>query len=375
MIILSAEFEKELGTKGFDDIVSDTLDSIVQKDVGLTNTNPGSVIRTLVEVLAENEDTQNYYLEYVYRCMDIDNCVGEDIDRSVKILGLTRNPAKQAVGEVTFYTGDSPAEFDIEIPYGYIVSTRPDKNGDVVEFTVQDNNLILPAGQSSITATVLCTVAKQININKGAISILTQSLQGINSVVNEYEINGGSDIESDESFKARIGDVRESYGKCTDEALEAAVNQVSGVTRCSVSDQYNGVGTTAIIVVTDQVPAPQSVKDAIQLVVSATKASGVKADIVYTNIKSVDIDINVTNITSDNYSTIVNAINTYCNALVSGQSFIVKQMERKVLNAIDKTTAENDDYDITTFSPEGNITATEEQIIRPATIKINGTLV
>ena len=372
---MSAEFEKELGTKGFDDIVSDTLDSIVQKDVGLTNTNPGSVIRTLVEVLAENEDTQNYYLEYVYRCMDIDNCVGEDIDRSVKILGLTRNPAKQAVGEVTFYTGDSPAEFDIEIPYGYIVSTRPDKNGDVVEFTVQDNNLILQAGQSSVTATVLCTVAQQININKGAISILTQSLQGINSVVNEYEINGGNNIESDESFKSRIGDIRESYGKCTDEALEAAVNQVSGVTRCSVSDQYNGVGTTAIIVVTDQVPAPQSVKDAIQLVVSATKASGVKADIVYTNINSVDIDINVTNITSDDYDAIVSAIDAYCNALVSGQSFIIKQMERKVLNAIDKTTAENDDYDIVTYSPEDNITATEEQIIRPATIKINGTLV
>ena len=372
---MSAEFEKELGTKGFDDIVSDTLDSIVQKDVGLTNTNPGSVIRTLVEVLAENEDTQNYYIEYMYRCMDIDNCVGEDIDRSVKILGLTRNPAKQAVGEVTFYTGDSPAEFDIEIPYGYIVSTRPDKNGDVVEFTVQDNNLILQTGQSSITATVLCTVAKQININKGAISILTQSLQGINSVVNEYEINGGSDTESDESFKSRIGNIRESYGKCTDEALEVAVNQVSGVTRCSVSDQYNGVGTTAIIVVTDQVPAPQSVKDAILLAVNATKASGVKADIVYTNIKSVDIDINVTNITPDDYDTIVGAIDAYCNALVSGQSFIVKQMERKVLNAIDTTTAENDDYDIVTYSPEDNITATEEQIIRPATIKINGTLV
>lgn len=372
---MSAEFEKELGTKGFDDIVSDTLESIIQTGVGLTNTNPGSVIRTLIEVLAENEDTQNYYLEYVYKCMDIENCVGEDIDRSVKILGLTRNPAKQAVGEVTFYTGDSPAEFDIEIPYGYIVSTRPDKNGDVVEFTVQNNNLILPAGQSSVTATVLCTVAKQINISKGAMSILTQSLQGINSVANEYDINGGSDVESDESFKARIGDVRESYGKCTDEALEVAVSQIFGVTRCSVSDQYNGIGTTAIIVVTDQVPAPQSVKDTILSVVNATKASGVKADIIYADIKSIDIDINVTNITSDNYSTIVNAINAYCNALVSGQSFIVKQMERKILNAIDTTTVENDDYDITTVSPTDNVIATEEQTIRPATIKINGTLV
>ena len=107
---MSAEFADTLGTKSFDDIVEDTLQSIVQKDIGLSNVNPGSVLRTLVEVLAENEDTLNYYMEYIYNNMNIDNCVGDELDRSVKILGLSREPSKPAIGMVTFYTGDAPAE-------------------------------------------------------------------------------------------------------------------------------------------------------------------------------------------------------------------------------------------------------------------------
>ena len=48
-------------------------------------------------------------------------------------------------------------------------------------------------------------------------------------------------------------------------------------------------------------------------------------------------------------------------------------MERKILNAIDKTVAENDDIDIETIRPTSNITATEEQIIRLGdTVIING---
>ena len=184
---MSAEFEKELGTKSFDDIVEYTLQSIIKKDVGISNINPGSVLRTLVEVFSENEDVSNYYLEYVYKCMDIDNCYGEDLDRAVKILGLVRETSKAAVGEITLYTGDSPAEYDIEIPYGYIVSTRPNRNGDVTEFYISDSNSILKAGESEIKVAVTCTEPGLIYIPAGTIDVMSQSLQGINSIINENE--------------------------------------------------------------------------------------------------------------------------------------------------------------------------------------------
>lgn len=374
---MSAEFEKELGTMSFDDIVDYNLQAIIQKDIGVSNINPGSVLRTLVEVFAENEDTANYYLEYVYRCMDIDNCYGEDLDRSVKVLGLTRNTAKSAVGEVTFSTGDNPAEYDIEIPYGYIVSTRPNRDGEVTEFYVNEPSAVLKAGESSIKVSVTCSEPKLVYIPTGAISVMSQSLQGINSVINENTINGGRDVETDEEFKERIGDIRSTLGKCTDEAIEVAVDQVPGVTKARVIDMYNGVGTTGVIVVTDTVPPPDSVKEEINEVVYATKASGIKPFIVYSNIKDVDIEVEITGVdlTEEDYQAVANAINKYCTSLNAGQEFIIRQMERKALNAIDATEADNDMADIRTISPTSNLTSSDEQIIRSSQVKINGTIV
>lgn len=374
---MSAEFEKELGTMSFDDIVEYTLQSIIDKNVGISNVNPGSVLRTLVEVFAENEDIANYYLEYVYRCMDIDNCSGNDLDRSVKILGLVRETPKSAVGEITLYTGDTPAEYDIEIPYGYIVSTRPNRNGEVTEFYISDSNRILHAGESEIKVAITCTEPGLIYIPAGAITIMSQSLQGINSVINENTINGGRDNESDEEFRERIKNIRETFGKCTNEAIESAVDQIPGVTKSNVVDMYQGVGTTGIIVVTDTSPAPDSVKEEILSVVNATKASGVRPFIVYSDTIGVDIDISITGIelSEEDYYTVANAVNKYCSSLNAGQEFIIKQMERKVLNAIDTTEAENDSVDIRTNSPTTNVKSTTTQIIRSSQIKVNGFIV
>lgn len=374
---MSAEFEKELGTMSFDDIVEYTLQSIIQKDVGISNINPGSVLRTLIEVFAENEDTANYYIEYVYRCMDIDNCYGDELDRAVKILGLTRETSKAAVGEIVLRTGDNPAEYDIEIPYGYIVSTRPNRNGEVTEFYISDAGSVLLAGESEIRVAVTCTEPGLIYIPAGAIDVMSQSLQGINSIVNENSINGGKDVETDEEFRERIRNVRETFGKCTNEAIEAAVDQISGVTKSRVIDMYNGVGTTGIIVVTDTIPAPESVKDNINTTVEAVKASGIEPFIIYSNIKDVDIDIVITGIelSNEDLTAIATAINKYCTSLNAGQEFIIKQMERKALNAIDSTESENDGADIQTISPTSNITSTDEQIIRSAQIRINGVVI
>ena len=374
---MSAEFEKELGTMSFDDIVEYTLQSIVQKDAGISNVNPGSVLRTLVEVFAENEDIANYYIEYVYRCMDIDNCIGDDLDRSARILGMTRDVSKPAVGEITLRTGDNPAEYDIEIPYGYIVSTRPNRDGDVTEFYISDSNKVLKAGEQEVRATITCTESGLIYIPAGAIDVMSQSLQGINSIVNEHSINGGRDVESDEEFRERIKNARETFGKCTNEAIEAAVDQVSGVTKSNVIDMYDGVGTTGVVVVTDTIPAPDSVKEAVSAVVDSVKASGIKPYIIYSNIKGVDIDVVITGVelSDEDMTAVANAIHNYCTSLNAGQDLIIKQMERKALNAIDKTEAENDGADIQTISPVANVSSTDAQIIRSTQIKINGVIV
>lgn len=372
---MSIEFEKELGTRSFDDIVEYTLQSIVQKNVGLSNVNEGSVLRSLIEVLSENEDTANYYIELVYRCMDIDNCYGEELDRSAKILGLTREPAKSAIGEITLSTGDNPAEYDIEIPYNFIVSTRPNKNGDVTEFYISESNKIIKAGESSVNVAVTCVEPGQIYVPAGSITVLSSSLQGIHSVINESSINGGRDVEGDEDFRERIHNVREGFGKCTDMAIESAVSEVSGVVDANVIDMYDGVATTGIVIMTDTTLPPDSVKEEIISVVNATKASGIKPYIIYAETIYVDINVNVNSdieINDLSISKIKDAIRSYCTSLEIGQSLIIKQLERKILNSVDTTDADNDNVDIETVSPTENIQCSNIQVIRAGNITING---
>ena len=150
------------------------------------------------------------------------------------------------------------------------------------------------------------------------------------------------------------------------------MQSIAGVTKCSISNLYDGNGTTGIIIVTDQVPAPQSVINEINTVVESYRAAGVRPILVFTDTKMIDINITV-NVDSSKYSLIANTITHYCNSLESGQSFIIKQMERKILNVLDTTSADNDDLDITTNYPKENVTATDEQIIRVDNIVINGT--
>lgn len=374
---MSAEFEEELGTKSFDDIVADTLQALEDADNDLTNIEPGSVIRTLVEALAENEDTSNYYIEYIYNCLNIENCTGDDLDRAAKILSLVREPAKCAVSTLTLFTGEEPAQYDIDIPYGYVVSTRPDSNGEVKEFTITDAGKVLKAGEFSIDVTITANDAGYMYVPANGIVVMSTSLQGISSVSNQNAINGGKDAESDEEFIERIHNVQQTFGKCTDDAIQSAVSQLGGVTKATVYDMYDGVGTTGVMIITDTVPAPESVKKAIEETVASTKASGIRADIIYATTKVVDINMSITgcNINSDTISKILEAINKYCLSLGIGQSLLVRQLERKILNALDTTEAENDNVDITMIAPSENVSVNTDEIIRTGTITINDTVV
>ena len=49
------EFNEELGMKTYDEIVDSTLQGLIDKNVGITAVNDGSVIRSLVEVRGHNK--------------------------------------------------------------------------------------------------------------------------------------------------------------------------------------------------------------------------------------------------------------------------------------------------------------------------------
>lgn len=361
-----------LEIKDFDQMVNDTLQEIVDSGIGITNINVGSVIRTITEAILSNVDETNYYLEYVYNAMSIDTATGNDLDRLVALFGIIRNQSQYAMGFVTFSTGDEPYQYDIEIPYGYEVSTRQNSSGQVSVFNVEESGIILKAGQKEVDILVKADTPGHRYLAANTLTVMGKSIVGIATVTNKDEINSGQDEETDEQLRKRAKEYVLSFGKCTKSAIETAVNKIEGISTCRVIDLYKGNGTIGIIVVPEIVPIPDSVAGEVNRVIDETKAAGIKVFVIDLVLKGIDIEI----VTSEDIDSdkVLEAISNYASSLEVGQTFIISQMERKILNAVDDNNIENDNLDIKTITPNGNVQCSENEVVKVNTVKLNGVI-
>ncbi|MCM1269370.1 MAG: baseplate J/gp47 family protein [Ruminococcus flavefaciens] len=317
-------------------------------------------------------DETNYYLEYVYNAMSIDTATGNDLDRLVALFGIIRNSSSYAMGFVTFSTGDEPYQYDIEIPYGYEVSTRQNSSGQISVFNVAEDNIILKAGQKEIDVLVKADTPGHRYLAANTLTVMGKSIVGIATVTNKDEINSGQDEETDEQLRKRAKEYVLSFGKCTKSAIETAVNKVTGIASCRVIDLYKGNGTIGIIVVPEVVPIPDDVASEVNKVIDETKAAGIKVFVIDLILKGIDLEI----VTSEEIDPdkVLEAISNYANSLEVGQTFIISQMERKILNAVDDNDIENDSLDIKTITPNGNVPCVENEVIKVNTVKLNGVI-
>ncbi len=79
----------------------------------ITDVNPGSVIRTIVESVAMEIDFIYSQMDQIYNSGFIDTATGKSLDLVVSILGIVRKTAGFATGEVTFVRNSEPGEIEI----------------------------------------------------------------------------------------------------------------------------------------------------------------------------------------------------------------------------------------------------------------------
>lgn len=76
----------------------------------ITDVNPGSVVRTIVEAIGREIEYLYAQSDYVYKAGFIDTATGNSLDLVVAILGVQRRPAQRATGRVTFGRRKPPPE-------------------------------------------------------------------------------------------------------------------------------------------------------------------------------------------------------------------------------------------------------------------------
>jgi len=80
----------------------------------LTDANPGSVVRTIVEAVSREVDYMYAQLSHVYDAGFIETATGSSLDLVASILGVTRKAAEPAMGQVTFGRNTPPPDISIE---------------------------------------------------------------------------------------------------------------------------------------------------------------------------------------------------------------------------------------------------------------------
>lgn len=353
----------DIQIKEFDTMVNDTLRRITNS-TNISNINPGSVIRTLVEALLAEQDIQYYQIDKIYNGMGIDTATGSDLDRLVKILGIVRKDATPCIASLTFGRTE-PINIDIPIPVGSVVSTRTDANGNVTEFVVTQEDAVLSANE--LTVSVLCTakVAGNIYIPSNTVVVMNKPILNIEYVNNDDNIVGGSNIESDDELRVRSKDALSLLGRGTVSSLESAVMALDEVQDAICIDLARGVGTADITVVTNVIPPPSELQEEIKLTIDNYKAAGIDVQIKYPDVVNTEVNVNTTGFTDADI--IGNGILQYITSLGIGDSFKIDQLKRFIFNACEENT-----MDVDVIVPNDDIDIEPTQIIRNSTITING---
>lgn len=113
---------------------------------GISDVNPGSVVRTIVEAVSREIDFLYAQLNHVYLAGFIDTATGSALDLVVSILGVERKPAEQATGMVTFGRNTDPGEISVDHETdlydgktAYDLKSTPVKNIVKIEGTLDGN--------------------------------------------------------------------------------------------------------------------------------------------------------------------------------------------------------------------------------------------
>ncbi len=208
----------------FAEILQDMIDHVLF-NTPLSDFRIGSVIRTLLEAAALEDDEAYFQMAQLLRDFSFTSATGVELDRRLEDFDLVREPAAPALGELVI-TAPRPLLRDTPLiaPITVYADETPDRAR--VDFVTTGNGLI-PAGRTAssplpIVATVPGSVT---NVPAGAIQFLRSPIPGLEGATctNPISSFGGRDAESDDDLRARARRHIRALPRGTVAALEGKV--------------------------------------------------------------------------------------------------------------------------------------------------------
>jgi uncharacterized phage protein gp47/JayE len=89
------------------------INYVFDEPSGITDVNPGSVVRTIIEAVSREIGLMYEEMDQVYRSGFVDTATGNALDMVVSLLGMERTPPQNATGQVVFGRAAPPEQINI----------------------------------------------------------------------------------------------------------------------------------------------------------------------------------------------------------------------------------------------------------------------
>jgi len=226
--------------KTHDQILATMIAQAVAR-TNLSDVGDSSVLKHILSAAARSDSQQYYQMSLLLQLFSIDTAAGEDLDERAKDIQpgtIARLVATQAVGTVVFSRRGTTGT--VLIPVGTKVKTS-----DGISFSTTALGEITAASAEQITGHGVGRDSVPIpciadlggasgNVTANTITKFSNKPAGVDEVTNPNSTQYGRDLESDDSFRARIKAFIASLPRCTPNAIESLLigqqDPVSGAT-------------------------------------------------------------------------------------------------------------------------------------------------
>ena len=237
------------------------------KPVPLTDIQPGSVIRTILETFAREMAVTHLQMDFVYQSAFLETATGKSLDRVVALLGLKRFPGGYPQVQLRFFRrAQTPGQ--ITVPAGTAVTDADGARYQTLQTLTlepfESSRDILAAG---FTKGTTVAEANQLTFPETVIA-------GIERVSNPDPAYQLTQPESDGDLRERARQAMLAGVGGTIEALLGGVRAVEGVKTVGYTEQPNGLpGEIRLDIVYSE--ESDKVKTAVRKRIDALRPAGI----------------------------------------------------------------------------------------------------
>ncbi|EIC83368.1 baseplate J/gp47 family protein [Serratia sp. M24T3] len=373
-----------LNLKTFATLVSDQVTALQGAAAGLVDTAIGSILRSIVE---SNSAVVMWIQQLIVDLLVTTRAAtssGDDLDSWMADFSFTRLAATAATGQVVFsrFTATNQAV----IPVGTQVSTTDGTQAYLVTtdttnaaYDATQTGYVLAAGVASVSVPVQAVTAGAAgNAQQGTITVISGSIQYVDTVTNTVTFGSGEDAESDTDFRARFVLWIASLSKSTLSAIGYALSSMqNGVTYTLTENQtYSGLSQPGYFyaVVDDGSGSPSSTflgqaYSAIDAVRGFTVTFSVFAPELVTANIAMTLTLSAPAVRSEVVALVDAALESYVASLALGQTLPFTQLATIAYGASPYVT--NVTGVTLNASSADDLTATASQVIRAGTISVS----